>query len=501
MAENKKSATETTEKVMTKYDKKVQKRKEAELKAKKEKVKSRIISTAVVLVLIAVVAYFPIRKSIALSSAYIEIGENKVTELEFEYYYNMAVNTFVTENSYWLSYLGLDTTKDLAEQQYTEHITWDDYFQQTAVNNLSQVKALAKEGKEAGFEYDATADVELHNETMKTEAAANNMPVKNYVKVLYGEYATLKNIKDIVAESYYAVAYYDHLYDSQDVTDDEITAYYNENTKNFDSVDYKLITVEADLPEGEKTTDAEGKETTADPTDEQIAAAMEKAKAEADSKLAVIDTEGVLTKNAKYASVSGYYADWLFNEARKAGDTTVIENTSGNSYYVLKFENRYLDETKSVNVRVIATSTDMGATIKEEWNSTGANEDAFIALVEKYSEDTYTKTKGGLFENLTASSLSGELGAWLLDGARQAGDVEAIAVSGDYYYVVYYLGQGEAEWKSSIDATLRSADTEAYVTEITNAMEVVDTKGKLTYEEAYAAQESASAETSTEAAK
>ncbi len=502
MAENKKSATEATEKVLTKYDKKLQKRKEAEEKAKKEKMKSRLISAAVVIVLIAIVAYFPIRKSIALSSTYMQVGEEKVTELEFEYYYNLAVNNFISENSYWLSYIGFDSTKDYADQQYSEHLTWDDYFQESAVANMKQVKALAKAATEAGFEYDTTADVENHIEMLEEAAAEQDMTVKNYVKASLGEYATTKNLKDIIAESYYASAYYNEVIEGLDITEEEITNYYNENTASYDSVDFKLITVEAEIPEGEKTTDAEGNETTADPTEEQIKEAMDAAKIQAEEKLLLIDTEGEANENVKKSGVSSYYADWLFDESRKAGDTTIIENETTNAYYVLKFEDRYLDETKAVNIRAIATTTDQSTTIMDEWKNTGANEEAFIALVEKYSEDTYTNRTGGLYENLQASTLSETLSSWLLDESRAAGDVEALTASDGYFYVMYYMGQGDAEWKASIDSLLRNEDMGVFMDEIMEGLEIVDTKGKLTYQEAVAAQESAAAESeeaSTEA--
>ena len=144
MAENKKSATENTEKVMTKYDKKVQKRKEAELAAKKQKNKSRLINAAIIIVLIAIVAYFPIRKTVALTSTYMQVVDYKVTELEYDYYYNLSVSNYINQYSYMLSYMGLDTTKDFADQQYGEYMTWEDFFQEAAVENIRQAKAHQK---------------------------------------------------------------------------------------------------------------------------------------------------------------------------------------------------------------------------------------------------------------------------------------------------------------------------------------------------------------------
>ena len=62
--------TEQKEKVMTKYDLKMQKKKEKEEQQKKEDRKSMIMSIIVVLVLAAVVASFPIRTYLATHETY-----------------------------------------------------------------------------------------------------------------------------------------------------------------------------------------------------------------------------------------------------------------------------------------------------------------------------------------------------------------------------------------------------------------------------------------------
>ena len=109
------------------------------------------------------------------------------------------------------------------------------------------------------------------------------------------------------------------------------------------------------------------------------------------------------------------------------------------NYYNLS--SLYLYELKSSSASWVqlpfSSSKIKGALILNEWENTGANEDAFLALVEKYSEDTYTNTTGGLYENLAATSLSGELSAWLLDESRKEGDIEAITSDSGYYYVMY----------------------------------------------------------------
>ena len=380
---------------------------------------------------------------------------------------------------------------------YGEYMTWDDYFQQTAMTNLVQTKSLVAEAKANGFEHDTTAEVDAHIAAFATTAANEGLTLKDYISVYYGEYATEKRIRPILAESYYANAYYEDVYANIEITDEEINTYYETGVNNYDSVDFKLITVEAEIPQGESTVDEEGNATVADPTEEQIAEAMAAAKEKADKQLLFVEADGEVQENVKYANANFYYADWLFDAERKAGDTTVIEDMGNHRYYVLSFTDRYLDDTKSVTARIIMTTADNSEAIKAEFEANGSTEDAFIALVEKYSEDTYTNLNGGLYEEITASGLSEEIGEWLL-GDRAYGDFHTALGSDGYHYAMFFVDHGREEWKVSIDSTLRSTEMSMYLLEITSDVEIIDTKGKLTYIENKAKEDAAAAESTTE---
>lgn len=491
MTEKKKSAAEATEKVMTKYDKKVQRRKEEAEKEKKRKIRSRIITVVVAVLLVAFIAYFPIRRYIANNGTYIKVGDHKVNEIEFNYYYNSSLNQFINENGVMVYFMGFDPDGDLSEQQYSEYMTYDEYFQYQAMSALLEERTLVKQGENTGFEYNTDEDYQEFVTSLKAAAASYGVTLKTYVEKMYGRFATLSNLEQILRDSFYAAEYYEHLAASIEPTDDEINEYYELYKANYDSVDFKMISVAAEIPEGESTKDAEGNTVIADPTEEQIAEAMEAAKEEAEDKLKVIDSEGSLNENVKAAYASTLYADWLFDSARKAGDTTVVADETNHMYYVLQFEDRYLDETKAVNVRVIMTTTDKNETIMDEWKSTGANENAFALLAEKYSEDTYSNENGGLYEDLAASTISSELAEWMTDEARQPGDVTTIAATDGNFYALYYVGEGRPEWMASIESTLRSGSMETFITSLISQNEVVDEKNRLTYDEAIAAEQAA----------
>lgn len=507
---------QTEQKVMTKYDRKVQKRKEEKEKEKKEERISTAIGIVVLVALVCLVASFPIRTYLATHETYVVVNGEAVNKVEFDYQYNLTKNNYITQYGSYLTYFGLDTSKDLSTQMYSDTLTWQDYFEQNAVESLKQNKALMAEAKAAGFTYDTTDEYNTFKETIKTSAASAGISEKEYVRSIYGSYATMSRIEEYVKNDMVMNAYYQKLQEDNAPSDDEIQSYYEENKATYDSVDYRLTTIEADLPtepteladpveetaadttgttDGTAATDST-QDTAYQPSDAEIAKAMEDAKVLADDAEKTVAKDGEAHENEKKSSVNYLISDWLFDDARKAGDTTVITNDNSHCYYAVAFEKRYLDETPSADVRVIIPTEDKtGEEILEEWKSGAATEDSFAELCKKYTQDTSAVENGGLFEQVTKTGMTEELSNWIFDNSRQAGDTVAITVS-DTTYVLYYIGQDQPEWKINIKNTLVSDTMSQHMQDITADVTVEDPKGKLNYLKVQA-EESAAAETAT----
>ncbi len=510
---------QTEQKVMTKYDRKVQKRKEEKENEKKEERISTAIGIVVLVALVCLVASFPIRTYLATHETYVVVNGEAVNKVEFDYQYNLTKNNYITQYGSYLTYFGLDTSKDLSTQMYSDTLTWQDYFEQNAVESLKQNKALMAEAKAAGFTYDTTDEYNTFKETIKTSAASAGISEKEYVRSIYGSYATMGRIEEYVKNDMVMNAYYQKLQEDNAPSDDEIQSYYEENKATYDSVDYRLTTIEADLPtepteladpveetaadttgttDGTAATDST-QDTAYQPSDAEIAKAMEDAKVLADDAEQTVAKDGEAHENEKKSSVNYLISDWLFDDARKAGDTTVITNDNSHCYYAVAFEKRYLDETPSADVRVIIPTEDKtGEEILEEWKNGAATEDSFAELCKKYTQDTSAVENGGLFEQVTKTGMTEELSNWIFDTSRQAGDTVAITVS-DTTYVLYYIGQDQPEWKINIKNTLVSDTMSQHMQDISADVTVEDPKGKLNYlkvqAEESAADETAAAET------
>lgn len=575
------------EKKMTKYDLKMQRRQEEERKAKKEKkiIKTGCILAVVICVCIAAWKFYDNYQE--KHGPYITVGSHEIQKAEFDYYYYSSLNSFASTYGSYLSYFGLDTSKPLDQQQYSDTMTWDDYFQQQAVNQLKNVYALTDEADEKGFEYDASSDYDDMVTSIKSYAQQQGVSEDEYCKSVFGSDATLEGIKPYVEMSGLASAYYNDVKDDIEVTDDEINTYYDENKDNYDSVDYRVCKIEADMPEEETETETEAQtetaaesisETAAESTSETAVtetqtetesetmsaeeseaaakaeeeakkAAMAAAKAKAEEMLSKIKDEASFEKvydkyasdttvdslntDKKKSSISPTdVANWLFDADRQAGDTTVIEDTANNAYYVVYFKDRYLDHTKTVDVRQILISADTSSSdaaetdetetaaagetemaetesaeaqeqakaaakvkaeqILKDWKSGDATEDSFAELAKTYSDDTGSNTNGGLYEAVKEGQMVTNFNDWCFDASRKAGDTGI--VESDYgYHIIYFIGDDAEEWHVNIKDTITSNKLNDYMSNLTADLEVKDSRHHVAYlHETEAATETAS---------
>lgn len=466
--ENTQDKQDTNEKVVTKYDLKVQRREAAKAKAKRDRLVGNIISVAIVAALFCLVASFPIRNYLAVNETYVKINGENVSRVEFDYNYSLALNNYLNEYGSYMAMFGMDLSGDLSTQMYSDTLTFQDYFTRIAVDNISNNKALMAEARAAGFAYDTGEDYADFEQSLRGAASEAGMTVKDFVRDNYGPYATLSRISGFVKESIYVSKYYDSVMDSRMPSDEEAENHYNDNKDDYDSVDYRLMTVEAKLSEA--------------PTEEETAAAMAAAKEEAEAALAKVASEGDLNENMTADYVPYLLEDWLFDSSRKAGDTTVIENTLGNSYYVAAFAGRYLDSAPTVNIRAVVTAEGNAQAILDEWAGGDATEESFADICDKYNDSSLISSEGGLMENVRPQMMTEDMAGWLSDSARKAGDTTVIAPEGDgYSYVMYFVSQSDPWWLVSSRNELLGIAMEAYMEEITADIPVEDPKGNLKY--------------------
>lgn len=354
------SSAEKKEKVVTKYDRKMEARRiqaeQERLAAQRWKIGAILVGICLVCALAGVTIHSVIKKQSALKDTYITVGTHPLTKLEYDYYYNSTMNNYINTYYSYLSYMGLDLSKDFAEQNYSENLTWKDNFDRMAVESITEMKAVIDDAHAQGFEYDTTEDYQSYLDNIKSAASEAEISIARYYTASFGTYATQSNVEPFIKEMLFASAYYDHLREIMVPSEEEITTYYEENKNNYDKVDYHEFQFQAELEE--------------DASEEAIADAMSELNSQADQMLQRLkagedfealceeyakedqkanysdpETEYSFHADATYFSVSTQYAEWMYEEERTAGELTKVEDTENHVIYIVRLDERKYDET------------------------------------------------------------------------------------------------------------------------------------------------------------
>lgn len=458
-----------------------------------------MISVVVVAALVCLIASFPIRANRAVNQTVVSINDYDISRVEFDYTYNAVKNNYMNQFGSMLQYIGLDPSKDLSTQMYSDTLTWRDYFEQQTVDGIIRNKALKDEAEAAGFTYNTDEDFAEFKQNVENAAVEAGGSAKEYLKAVYGVYATYGRLEEYVREDAFVNAYFAQVSDEKAPSEEALMAEYEANKNTYDSVDFYQTIIEAELPteptELADPVEEDAEETAYVPSEAEVAKAMEDAKAAAEEAVKTVETEENLKKAGKYNKLSSTISDWLFDESRQAGDTTVIEDAAGQQYYVLSFAARYLDDTLSADMRIIAQKGVDAQTILDEWANGEATEDSFAALADKYNAGSSFTAKGGFYEGVTPDGTAEELATWLFDESRAAGDTTVITTKDGQSYVLYYVGQNVPTWKIGAKRTVLSDIMQAYLEEICAGYEVSDHDNNLRYLQVEAQATKDSAET------
>lgn len=474
-------------------------------------------------------------------AATVDGTDYKVPDLQ--YYYVQARNSQYSMYQMYSAYgisTGYDPSKGDGEQWYseTDGKTYADYFRETGLNSLKQVAALCKAAAAEGYTLSEDGQAKIHDTFAQIDkvCAQNGLTRSSYFAQVYGNGVTEKVFTRNLTNAVLASEYEQYHQDSLSYPDEKLQAYYNENPNDLDSYTYRSFQIDgtAANPTDEKgnpLTDASGKTVTA--TDEEKKAAMDAAKTSADAAVDEIESasdreaafiaaapsyvaestkenyaapEYSLSENVQGSTLSQNSSDiasWLMDAARKSGDVTAVETTSG--YTVVLFLNRELVQDSTVDIRHIlikAETSDADTTddsnskvpsqeemdaakakaqsLLDEWKAGEATEESFGTLAKENSEDSGSASKGGEYTYVRQGQMFDAFDQWIFDPARKSGDVELIenTQSGQQgWHIVYFEKTEEPYWKSLAISAKQSADQSEWLKGITDSVEAATADG------------------------
>ena len=480
-----------------------------EAQQRKEQKRSNILYgvIAIVFVIVAITSIIWRSNIIPKSATAVTINGEKYNAAEVDFYYQNVYQSFYSNYYYYMAYgmISLNTSADLKSQVMTESDaamlgleaeegrTWHDFFLEQALDQMASVQAGLDAAKAEGFTYPASVQAQYDDSlaSLEAAAAASNLSVDQYLQNSLGSSMTAKVYKTQLMRMLQYDAYSSAYSDSLTYTDDELETAYQADTNSYDRVSYESVSISG---AAESTTDADGNEI--EPTEEEEAAAKEAAKSTADEMLAAYqaggDLEALAGEDYSYSSTeSGTYSgnsvtEWLFDNARHAGDSTVLESDS--TYYVVVFHDRYRDETPTIDVRHIliqpadgelsegdegyedeqaqldADAKAQAEDILAQWQAGEATEDSFAALAMEYSSDG-SKYDGGLYTRVYQGQMVTAFNDWCFEASRKTGDTDIVKT--DYgYHVMYFVGEDMPRWQAQVYETLQDEDYNTWVEDL-----------------------------------
>lgn len=457
---------------------------QAEAERRKTRTKYIIIGVIVVLLFAFIFLYNSSLPSRYLTGATIDGREYSVAELN--YYYSSSYQTFYSTYGQYIQYgLFFDTSKSLADQDYSEDQTWREYFLDQALANMKQVQALCDAGEAAGFELSEEYQTQYDEAVSELETSWQTngySSLAQFLNMVYGKGVDEALVKQEMYRGLYASAYAEHVYDSYEYTPEELSDYYTENADKFDFINYATYTVIPDEDDdGSSKTAMETMVSELDGTDEDSFAAYVSEH---------YDGDEIKTSSTQGESLSESYSEWLLDSGRKAGDCTLID--TDNTLYAVMFlgreNNQYATRTfrhilikaadedgdDVTSAEEIQAAVDRAEEIYDEWKSGDATEDSFAELANEYSDDTGSNTTGGLYEDVYKNQMVAPVNDWLF-AATEPGETGVVEYNegGSYAggHVLYYVGEGDTTYADELaDSDLRTTTATEWIEELTGAM-------------------------------
>ncbi|MBP5459316.1 MAG: peptidylprolyl isomerase, partial [Clostridia bacterium] len=455
----------------------------------------------------------------------------------FNYYYQMSQQYEQYYGAYYgegagKMMTGYDYSKSPADQEFTpnedagltidkkygEHPTWADYFEQESLKEANSSTMIYKKAVEEGYKLTKAEQKELDEflESLQKNADDDGYSLDAYLRTNYGRGMSPSLLKKIYSKQTIVNRYKEDKQAelAKAITDEEIEKEFNENSKDYTTVDIRNFSF-TNKYAGEEKVSKEDVKKENDSLKKKAQAFLESVNLSNFTQMAYDATDDKDTKeqmkddssytsmnDTNYTAIHDYVskeaADWAFDSDRKSGDKQVFavkEDNGAVNYHVYVMENvLQRDNQYPVNVRQIlfmvaddsasdATQNESGHSDKEakkladdtlaKWKKGDATDDSFAKLAKKLTEDTGSAENGGLYENVTKDSNYVEpFLNWCFADGRKKGDSGVIKT--DYGYHVMYLSSKskDAVWKNTVREALAKKQFDQYIEDTIKADDV-----------------------------
>jgi hypothetical protein len=411
------------------------------------------------------------------------VGQHQITAAELNYFYIDAVNEFVNQNSYFISYL-LSVSKPLSQQMENEKTgrSWAAYFLESAIDSVKNTYALydiAKTENHKLTEEETGYITSLHENMEQYVKYYSYGSIDEYLKKVYGDGADEASYQRyyeilITASSYFS-AYAEKLLDSYD--EPALRTFETDKEHKYNSYSYAYHTLAvSEFPSAEDCEAAA----------KSLAVAENGSEAALNSAIAALEksmnkdtgdkgpSTAVAQTDVLYDNVTAALKEWVSKADRKDGDITYIKWTSQaadeatgttkevlKGYYVVVFLGKNDNQFQMADVRHILAAFKGGTTdpttglkvysdaekeaakktaekIYQQWLDGEKTEESFAALAKEHTDDG-NGAQGGLYTKIFPGQMVKTFNDWCFDPNRQTGD-HGIVVTDFGYHIMFYSG-------------------------------------------------------------
>lgn len=291
------------------------------------------------------------------------LGGKELNNSELQLYFDDVVSSFYYQNYYYLSYMGLDLSEPLSEQEclMDEGKTWEQYFLENALTNWQAYTLVEIMAEQDGYVVDPELQANIDGLPAEIENYALESGYESLEAYMAENMGVNVNIEDYVhfyKVYYVGNEYLNGMYEDIYPAADEIQTYYTENAESLalsgitqdmgliSDVRHILVAVEGGTEDEDGTvTYSEEEWNTALAEAERILQEWKDGEATEDSFAQLATT---YTDDTASASTGGLYTDisidasyveaflnWSIDAARVSGDTDIVQTEYG--YHIMYF--------------------------------------------------------------------------------------------------------------------------------------------------------------------
>lgn len=494
------------------------------------------IGTAVMILIIAVIVVSLVVNGLYDNGTFmrattaVQTDNYTVSGTMLSYFFHSQYSSFVNNYGTLISYLGLDTSTSLKSQECTllsDGSTWYDYFMDTTTSYVEELLQCCEYARANGIKLGDKEQAQIDEaiDSLATYAASYGYSTNGYIKAMYGsgvKESDIRSSMELVLLANLAVTHANEKLEAA-ITDAEIQTHFDENPESYLFADYLVKTYKTTLVEYDEddfdTTEeyeaasADAKEKYETEKATMLAAAQEYEKlnsfeafldklteelnAEYDGYYDDNDTLTEEEKEAKEKSaiasaleasiVEGYsyqdptaedsdeLAKWLFDDARKVGDTYLLEDEDEDAgtysiYVYCVSAAEYREEYMTANVAYAlfdaaetSAQTDAAALMEKLIAQGVITVEAFEAVADELG---ITNVAGNMDNLLEGNFGYDEADEFIFADERQVGDCEVMTLGSDYEAVLLYLGEGDVAWYADAKSGVLSEKIAAWYEEL-----------------------------------